>query len=202
MDSQITLAPSAAPTTLVFEPNDMVATNIYAFPTRQALYSLSSSAASGNSELEDLQTGTTVAKLTKKMLLPDTVSFQSGGKGLREVKLAKWITEDKIPGVMEYTIDVASGVQFRLKTHETYRLALFSSSDKPIAHWKLPVPGSTDKSTPLILVLHPEAELYRLQIILAFIIPERKIRVDSSRWQVGQTRVAISAGVMLQGSAW
>ncbi|KAJ7063816.1 hypothetical protein C8F01DRAFT_1081235 [Mycena amicta] len=201
LDSQITLAPPKAPTTLIFEPNDMFATNIYFVPTRQALYSLSSTASSRSSELEDLQTRKIVAKLTRKLLLPDTVSFD-GGSGLREVKLAKWMREVKIPGGLGYTIEIEPGVQFLLRTHETYRLALFSSpsSDKPIAHWKLPVPTSTDKSTPLVLVLHPDAELYRLQIILAFLIQERKIRVDTSRWRVSTTRVMMSSGVLGSGT--
>nr|GAT56499.1 predicted protein [Mycena chlorophos] len=118
-----------------------------------------------------------VAKISRKSILPDTVSFPAapdeGSGDAREVKTSKWLKKCKLAdGTQAHAFDTEIG-QCLLRRHLQYRLALFTEFDTetPIAHWEK---GS---SPPSLLISSSVPEAFHPQVICAFIIEEFKMRM-------------------------
>ncbi|KAJ7065736.1 hypothetical protein C8F01DRAFT_751599 [Mycena amicta] len=215
MDSNITHVPGSKPSTiLTFTPNSMVAATISRSSFRAPasavpLYRISTGS-TDSTTIKDAESGRVVAKISRKVLLPDTVSFaDEPGLGLggdesskkltmKEVKVTKWMREVKLPGGGSgHLLETAYGVKYILRRHVEHRLALFpdsslnsestSTSETPIAYWRLPDPSSPHKGVSLVLDGAPED--FPLQILVAFIIAEHKMRREEKWSLVAEARV-------------
>ncbi|KAJ7050023.1 hypothetical protein C8F01DRAFT_1180566 [Mycena amicta] len=189
--SMDTLVNPRRPTVLSFAPNSMIATTISSSTASGTLYTISTGA-TDTTTIKDTKSGRVVAKISKKMLLPDTVSFADSDGKLKEVKLSKWMREVTVPGGRGtgHVLETADGIKYSLQRHVEYRLALFPYSETsqpngdPIAYWRLP-----DQS----LVLDGAPEDSHLQILVAFMIAEQKMRMEEKSNFVGQARMGVTA---------
>ncbi|KAF7326226.1 hypothetical protein MKEN_00475300 [Mycena kentingensis (nom. inval.)] len=186
---------------LVFSPNSMVAATISsASESGTPLYTLTTSLSGDRSTIEDVRTGgpRVVGKITRKVLLADKVAFAVEGaenSKLREMKLEKWMQDvvEEVDGRsirVGCTIHVEEGITFVLRAHDEYQLALYAEGDNtsPLAHWKPPVPPASAKTTSITLVLDARVEKYQMQVIIAFLLEERRRRAGEYEGLVGGAR--------------
>nr|GAT52799.1 predicted protein [Mycena chlorophos] len=174
-----------------------------------AIYSVSTSVSGDRTSFLDTQTKKTVAKISKKMLFADTVTFalefESKGKTrsrMEEVKLSKWIHAKKDGEDGEVELRLGGG-EYTIRRHSQYRLALFrkdAPNGDPIAHWRPPIPAAFDKSTPITLAIVPEMVQHEVQIIVGFTVEERKLRFEEQRGNVGNAYETVPRGPVLVGT--
>ncbi|KAJ6550406.1 hypothetical protein DFH09DRAFT_1168807 [Mycena vulgaris] len=175
MDSQLTLVDPSPPVSLTFNADSMTNATLTINNTTPA-YTISTDSRGGTTEIRAAGTDEVLARIVRKGILPDTITFPNlnGGKAVR---LTKWLKSATLPnGVPVCIIETAVGKCF-LRKYRLYRLALFTEHDldTPVAYLMRPT-----VATPIgmVLMLEPGTESFRAQIIAAFIIQEQKTRAE------------------------
>ncbi|KAJ7500029.1 hypothetical protein FB451DRAFT_1207265 [Mycena latifolia] len=202
MDSQLTLV-DPAPVSLIFDSNSM--TNATLRINSAPAYTISTDSR-GTTEIRAAGTDDVLARIMRKGLLPDTISFPTldGGKELRQqvaqireasrwsVSVEPWLPCPPLINAMLSPVCVVEtdvGKYF-LRNYLQYRLALFTEHDldNPVAYLQRPTVATR---VPLALVLQPGTEHFRAQIIAAFIIQEQKTRAEEEAQRAEEDRANV-----------
>ncbi|KAJ7167073.1 hypothetical protein C8R46DRAFT_1219453 [Mycena filopes] len=184
MDSQLTLVNPTPPVCLDFGTDSMINTILYR-DSRPA-YTISTELQGSTTEIRVAGTSALLARICRKEVLPDTISFPNIAEG-KDLRLSKWLRRSPLPdGIHAHVIETEVGNCF-LKKHITYRLALFTEYDldTPVAHWE-----RRDDASPLSLILYAGTENFHPQIIAAFIVQELKMRMTEKADLVALSRAA------------
>ncbi|KAJ7488897.1 hypothetical protein FB451DRAFT_1080370 [Mycena latifolia] len=194
MDSQVTLV-APAPVSLVFDANDVMNATLSLNST--PAYTISTDSRGTTTEIRAAETNEVLARVVRKGLLPDTITFPdvNGGK---ELRLSKWLKSAKLPdGVPGSVIETEVGKCF-LRKYRQYRLALFTEHDpeNPVAYLQRP---TTATPVPLALVLQPGTEHFCAQIIAAFIIQEQKTRAEEAEQRAALDRATAQYKAAIHG---
>ncbi|KAJ7036342.1 hypothetical protein C8F04DRAFT_953916 [Mycena alexandri] len=184
MDSQLTLVNPTPPVCLDFSTDSMINTTLYR-DSRPA-YTISTELQGSTTELRTAGTLQLLARICRKEVLPDTVSFPNINDG-KDLRLSKWLRRCTLPdGIHAHLIETEVG-NCLLKKHIDHRLALFAEYDPetPVAHWE-----RRDGTSPLSLILYAGTENFHPQIIAAFIVQELKMRMAEKADLVALSRAA------------
>lgn len=143
MESQLTLVNPAPPVSFTFATNSMINTTLYR-DSRPA-YTLSTELQGSTTELRASDTSELLARISRKEILPDTITFPSINDG-KEMRLSKWMRRCKLPdgrydGTLlgccvpmcfshAHAIDTEVGVCL-LKKHRIHRLAVRDQCTSP-----------------------------------------------------------------------
>ncbi|KAF8194059.1 hypothetical protein K438DRAFT_1969349 [Mycena galopus ATCC 62051] len=94
MDSQLTLVTIPPPVPLTFSRNDMnhATLSLGYVPT----YTITTDAQAACTELRDTGSGVLLARIIRRVFLPDTIMFPALDSG-HEIKLAQWLKKTKLP---------------------------------------------------------------------------------------------------------
>jgi hypothetical protein len=92
MDSQITLV-SAPAARLMFSRDSMK--NATLFLDSGPAYTISTDTSNARTELRAASTGELLARIARKEILPDTITFPAFNGG-REMRLTKWLKKSKL----------------------------------------------------------------------------------------------------------
>ncbi|KAJ6563321.1 hypothetical protein DFH09DRAFT_1158948, partial [Mycena vulgaris] len=163
MDSQLTLADPSPPVSLTFNADSMTNATLTINNTTPA-YTISTDSRGGTTEIRAAGTDEVLARIVRKGILPDTITFPNlnGGKA---VPIGPYVSSRR---QLEKCF---------LRKYRLYRLALFTEHDldTPVAYLMRPT-----VATPIgmVLMLEPGTESFRAQITAAFIIQEQKTRAD------------------------
>ncbi|KAJ7436484.1 hypothetical protein B0H11DRAFT_1754780 [Mycena galericulata] len=191
MDSQITLVNLSPPVCLTFSADSMI--NATLFLDSRPTYKLSTKLQGTTTKLRAVDTSALLARITRREVLPNTVTFPNVGDG-KEMRVSSWLKRCKLEdGIEACIIETGVGKCF-LKRDRKYRLALYSEydPDNPVAHWK-----RTDPASPLSLILYPGTEDFHPQIIAAFTIEELKMRMLEKMDSVALSRAAANQVTMV-----
>ncbi|KAF7365733.1 Peptide methionine sulfoxide reductase [Mycena venus] len=194
MDSQLTLVDPSPPVCLTFSANSMI--NAILYRDGRPVYTISTELLGSTTEIKASATSELLARITRKELLPDIVTFPNvdGGKDMR---LSKWMRRCKLPdGSHAHVIETEVG-NCLLRKHRTHRLALFTEYDleSPVAHWERP-----DESSPLSLILYSGTENFHPQIITAFTVQELKMRMAEKADIVALSRATAQSRGLRRGN--
>ncbi|KAF7288906.1 hypothetical protein MIND_01406600 [Mycena indigotica] len=186
MESQITLV-DAKPTILTFYPNSMVSATV------SALYTITTNSLDCTT-ITHAQTGAIAAKITRRLLLPDSVSFAGPDGKLEAVRMGKWMRDAKpqTPGGRSgHILETNTGLRCFICTHVEHRVALFHEGDpsdaKPLARWRLADPEAPLSGVALVLDGVPAD--FQLHVLVAFIILEHRMRADEKWSLTAEARV-------------
>jgi hypothetical protein len=93
MDSQLTLVSIAPAARLVFSQDSMK--NATLFLDSGPAYTISTDTSNARTELRAAGTGELLARIVRKEIMPDTITFPAlnGGK---EIRLTKWLKKSKL----------------------------------------------------------------------------------------------------------
>ncbi|KAJ7436852.1 hypothetical protein FB451DRAFT_1570903 [Mycena latifolia] len=165
MDSQLTLV-DPAPVSLIFDSNSM--TNATLRINSAPAYTISTDSR-GTTEIRAAGSDDVLARVVRKGLLPDTISFPTLDDG-KELRLSRCSNPRSFPMESLYVLlrptseSVSSGNIDNIGSR-----CLFTEHDaeNPVAYLQRPTVATP---VPLALVLQPGTEHFRAQIIAAFII--------------------------------
>ncbi|KAJ7153986.1 hypothetical protein C8R43DRAFT_1186882 [Mycena crocata] len=174
MDSQVTLVDPSPLISLRFNVDNMANTTLSLNST--PIYTISTDSRGASTEIRAANTNVVLARILRKGMLPDTISFPtlSGGK---EVRVNKWLKPVKLlaDGTQGSMIET-EGEAYVLRKYRLHRLApLFPEHDteNPAAYLQRPTVATP---LPLAIMLQPGTENFRVPLIAAFIIQEQKTR--------------------------
>ncbi|KAJ7247587.1 hypothetical protein C8J57DRAFT_722130 [Mycena rebaudengoi] len=174
MDSQVAFVTNTPPTALVFGANSMLSSTLFA--NSSPVYALSTDARGSTTTLKTTGTAALVARIARKNLFSDTVTFPSLNNG-KAIKMKKWLKEVQLPDGFTASLFETPTRKYILRRHSEYRLALFHEDLQTIAaNWQ----PTTDASSPMTLVLAPGTEKCHPQIITAFLLFEQKLRMQET----------------------
>ncbi|CAK5268990.1 unnamed protein product [Mycena citricolor] len=184
-NSQETLVESAPPTTLVFRPNSMLSSTISDGASGRTLYAVKTNIQGVRTDLVVPGTLEVAAQISRKDVFPDTVAFREpGSEKLYTTKVSKWLSKgESITGLPlpTYVLDSALHGRFTIRMHREHRLALFASDDTTIlAHWDMSQSTGSDSCALSFSATVDSAS--RLQILVAFIYLEQKLRMVEKHW--------------------
>ncbi|KAJ7727558.1 hypothetical protein DFH07DRAFT_851754 [Mycena maculata] len=191
MDSQLTLVNLPPPIALTFATDSMINATLYR--NARPAYKLSTKLQGTTTELRDCGTSELLARIIRREILPDTVTFPNLDDG-KDIRVSKWLRPCKLPNGLEaQVVETELGKCF-LRRDPVHRLALYTEYDleKPVAHWKLP-----DNASPLSLILHPGTENFHPQIIAAFTIEELKMRMAEKADSMALSRAAAHSATLV-----
>ncbi|KAJ6540832.1 hypothetical protein DFH09DRAFT_1175412 [Mycena vulgaris] len=185
MDSQLTLVPAVQTHYLAFSTDSMK--NATLSLDSVPLYTVFTDPQNAHTDLRTIGTAQLLARITRKALLPDTITFPGG----KEIPLAKWLRKTRLPDGLSIRVLETEHGSAILKVHSTHRLALFKEGDleTPIAHWE-----RRNARAPPTLVLPAGATQPHI-IIAAFIVREFELRMREQA-----ARVAVGAPPFVPGA--
>ncbi|KAJ8587867.1 hypothetical protein M405DRAFT_793793 [Rhizopogon salebrosus TDB-379] len=165
-----------------FSPVDMKNTKIFNNQPALPLYSVVTDLKSDKrTEIFDARADRLLARIERNNILPDTITFPSRNDG-SSINLSRWLQKGKLEdGHQIHAIETGHGT-YMWKSDRELRLALYRKDDMSnhVAHLQ---EGSRTQN--FAVIMQPEAQLIRDDVIISFLILEQRLRVSEKNVNVG-----------------
>ncbi|OAX39455.1 hypothetical protein K503DRAFT_769490 [Rhizopogon vinicolor AM-OR11-026] len=132
-------------------------------------------------DIFDARANNLLAHIDRRDILPDTITFPDRNDG-SSINISKWLHKSKLEdGNHIHAIETTCG-SYVWKKDATYRLVLYRKDDMSnhVAHLQ-----QGTRTQNFAVIMQPEAQLIRDDVIISFLILEQRLRVSEKNINIG-----------------